>query len=283
MQVPGKNVLILAAICVSILGGVGAYKIAQAARLNLEKNTAGIIVSAETTPTVKSENKLLNALQQADFSAISSSTYSNPFAPAESDTMTERLSKDFFVSYAKTQTGELTDANDIELVNNALAGIDTSKLPREKYSTSDMRIISGNTQAELRKYGNDFVTFQNERLLAIKENPTKYQNDLNAIGGVYASIAEKLITMQVPVSLAAEHLTIANAFYLSSKDFEMISQQTNDPVKALLGLRQYKESVERQQRMFTDIASYFKRNGIIFSDTEPGYFWNSFVAPSSAQ
>lgn len=276
MQVPGKNVLILAAICLSVVGGVGAYKVAQAARQNASSTVGGIAASTVSINAIqKSDNKLLSALQQTELESISSSTYANPFAPSESDTMTDRLSKNFFTSYAKIQSGESESSSDeATLVNNALATVDVSKMPREKYSTGDMNIISGNTEAELRSYGNNFIIRQNDKLQAIKQNPENYKDNLVAIGTVYASVAQNLIDIPVPVALATEHLTIVNSYYLSSEDFKLINQQTNDPVKALFGLRQYKDAVERQTQMFTDIASHMKVNGIIFSDTEPGYFWN---------
>ncbi|MES3005664.1 MAG: hypothetical protein V4664_01810 [Patescibacteria group bacterium] len=282
MQLPGKNILVLGAVCLSIIGAAAAYKLAQTTRANIEANNKGGIVTSENQEGIKSSNKLLSALQEIELASSAGPVVQNPFAPAEGDTLTDRLSKNFFSSYVQTQSVDNTDLpNDEALVNSALNTVDVSKLPREKYTTSDMHIIAGNTKEELHAYGNNFVIMQNTELALIQQNPSAYKNNLNAIGSIYATIALKLLDVQVPVALAAEHLAIANAFYLSAEDFKLINDQVNDPMKSLLGLRQYKDAVERQRQMYTDIAAYLKANGILFDKTEPGYFWTSFDAESS--
>lgn len=283
MQLPGKNVLVLAAVCLSIIGGVSAYKIAQSARLKMAETTEGGIVASNIATVPASTNKLLNALQEIELTS-GNTTSTNPFAPSANDTLTDRLSKNFFSSYAKTQGSDSSELPDDEtLINNALSTVDTSKMPKEKYTTSDMKIVAGNTKEELRAYGNAFAKIQYEGLLPIRQNPSVYQNDLSSIGTVYAPIAARLIKIPVPVAIAAEHLAIVNGFYISSEDFKLIDEQSKDPMKSLLGLRQYKDTVERQTRMYTDIANYFKSNGILFTDTEPGFFWTELTETDSSR
>lgn len=270
MNLPGKNILILGAVCLSIVGATGAYKAAQAAREKAQIEENSLVASVDNAN--KTSNKLLNALQQAELESIKTNS-TNPFAPAQNDTMTDRLSKSFFNSYIQAQAGKDTGLDDASLVNNALATVDVSKLPREKYAASELKVIAGNTSDELKAYANEFAKIQIEELIKIQQNQDFYKNNLNEIGKVYALIGERLVKMQVPVAVAAEHLVIVNAYILMNDDFKLISDQEKDPLKALLGLRQYKEATERQGNMFIKIAAYLKSSGILFDETEPGYFW----------
>lgn len=282
VHTPGKNVLILAAVCLSIIGGVGAYKVAQAARENLE--VRGGIDVATSTPGFSANSKLLSALQEAQFASSSDIYNENPFTVTKDDTLTEALSKNFFTSYSEFQaTGNLeTGFDEQSILNQAFKNVDLNQLPKEKYSTADISITGVISPDEIRAYANNFVAIQNEGLIKIKNNPKAYENNLTAIGQIYASIGEKLLTIKVPIAVAGEHLSIANAFYISSEDFKLISAQDKDPLKSLLGLRQYKETVERQREMYTEMAAYFERSGIIFSESEPGYFWTTFDTSTGA-
>ncbi len=284
MTLPGKNILILGAVCLSIIGGVGAYKIAQAARANLETSQKGIIASTNSNQNASASNstsKLLGALQQAELATISSSS-TNPFAPVAGDTLTNQLSKNFFTSYIQVQAGTESESQNEALINNALANIDVKQLPKEKYTASDLKVTGINTPAFLKTYANLFAQIQAEEIKKIQDNPSYYQDNLLEIGKIYAVIGERLIKMEVPVTVAAEHLVIANGYILSGENFKMIMEQDKDPLKSLIGLRQYKETVEQQHEMFTQIGTYLGTSGILFNKTEPGFFWTAFGAATSS-
>ena len=275
MQLPGKTILVLAAVCLSVIGGVGAYRVAQAARASLEVSNNNIIATSEAAPVSNSTNKLLSALQEAELETTKSGGLQNPFAPADDDTLTDRLSKNFFSSYVQAETGASTDNE--ALINSAMNAVDVNQLPKERYVASDLKVTGASSEAELKAYGNLFAAIQIEELTKIEQNQSVYKNDLNAIGAIYENMGERLMKVEVPVAVAAEHLVIANGFILNNENFKMISQQDKDPLKSLLGLRQYKETTERQTVMFTEIAAYLKSSGIIFNKSEPGYFWTKLT------
>ena len=291
MKLPGKNILILAALCLSAIGALSAYQLASYARVKAEQTN--LIASADNSAingsSVNGSNKIMSALEQAAESQLEATTSLNPFAPSSSDTMTDRLSKSFFTAYAQTEannssvdpaTGQPLDpasdaANKASLVNSALATVDTSTLPKQKYTTGDIATFVPTTSGDFHAYGNTFISIQNNTLKKIADNPAVYKNNIRAIGSVYTSLGEQLMHMKVPISLAQQHVEIANDFILSADTFILIDQQSKDPMKALLALRIYKDATERQAEMYTEIANYFRSSGILFDKTEAGYSWST--------
>ncbi len=273
MQLPGRNVLILGAICLSIIGGVVSYQIADNIRNRSIHKNAGIVASINTTnPTTK----IQALLAQTQAEQIATTTVS-PFTPLPGDTLTERLSKNFFSSYAQAQVSNSgNSADDAALANNALASVDTSKMPKQKYSIANMQVVANGTTADLKAYGNLFASIQINGFKPVKDHPELYNTNLAKLAAVYGAIGEQLKNMQVPIAVSNQHLEIVNDYILAKDLFPMIDQQSKDPLKALLAVRMFKDSDGRQEEMYTEIASYFSSNGILFDDTEPGSFWSTF-------
>ena len=286
-QGPSKKLLTLTAVCLSVILAVSAYKIALAVRNSAEKAQNNIIASAsDNAPTIETTgNKVLNALQQAQLEAT---TTGNPFAPNKDDTLTDRLSKNFFASYAQNQLAsnanpdmQTTDSDAETIANNALASVDTSTMPKSKYSLSSLTITAGASVGELRAYGNTFAAIQDEEFKKISDNPGKYKNDLNAIAPIYRNIGERLAHIQVPVGVSVQHLQLVNDYILSADMFPLISAQSKDPLKALIAMRAYKDASTRQNGLYTEIADYLESNAILFNKTEPGFFWAGMTTDSN--
>ena len=98
---------------------------------------------------------------------------------------------------------------------------------------------------------------------------------MSDLAPVYREIGNKLIQMEVPNSLASEHLQLANSFVIMADTFGIIDNQQGDPVKALLGLRIIQDTLPQQIDLFTKMSDYFNRNDILFSKGEYGVIWNA--------
>lgn len=282
---PSKKLLTLAAVCLSVILTISAYKIALAVRVSAEKHQNSIVASAVTAPVKETTgSKVMNALEQAQIEAMATTTV-NPFAANKNDTLTDRLSKNFFASYAQNQLAtnndpniQTTDADATTIANNAIASVDTGSMPKPKYSLSSLTVSSGATAAEVHAYGNLFASIQAEEFKKISDNPNLYNNDLNTIAPIYRNIGERLAHIQVPVAVSVEHLQLVNDYILSADLFPIISAQSKDPLKALIAMRGYKDASTRQSGLYTAIADYFQSNAILFNKTEPGFFWASITS-----
>ena len=282
---PSKKLLTLAAVCLSVVLTISAYKIAVAVRVSAEKHQNNIVAYGVTEPVNETTgSKVMNALEQAQIEAMATTT-TNPFAANKNDTLTDRLSKNFFASYAQNQLAtnnnpgaETTDADAETIANNAIASVDTSSMPKAKYNLRSLPISSGATATEIHAYGNLFATIQAEEFKKISDNPNLYKNDLNAIAPIYRSIGERLAHIQVPVAVSVQHLQLVNDYILSADLFPIISAQSKDPLKALIAMREYKDASTRQSGLYTEIADYFQSNAILFNKTEPGFFWASMTS-----
>jgi hypothetical protein len=278
LKLPSKKILTLAASCIALVAILSAYRVALAMR---QSRGTGSSISVATDAS-SANSKLQGALQDADEAQASST---NPFAPSPNDTMTDTLSKGIFSAYAQTQVADDdgTDEPDTDTaINQALSSVDTSTLPKPRYSLNDITISSSIGAGDLRNYANQFATIQNTGFQLIANNPGKYNNDLNAIGTVYYSIGEQLIKMSVPSPLVEEHLEITNDFIFSADNFKLITQQDSDPMKALLALRHYKDANVAEDAAYTEIAYYLRSNGILFDQSEPGYMWVQIASSSDA-
>ncbi|MEN9649169.1 MAG: hypothetical protein RL094_136 [Candidatus Parcubacteria bacterium] len=278
MKLPGQHVLILGAICLSILGGVGAYKYAQYKKAaEALRNRNGIVASAAGTNADTQSKEYAEILAQIELAKIdaAASTTANPFLPSPNDTMTDSLSKNVFISYLKYQGDDNLDAaGQAEIANAVVSNIDASKLPGLKYSLNSIKMTYSVNVADIKLYGNTFATIRNKHLAQIAANSQFYNTHLVELGAILSQLGEELMKMNVPSEVALPHLDIANAYIRSGESFKIISGQAKDPLKALLGVKVFKDDLDRQTEMYTQISNYFSNNGILFDTTEPGIMWN---------
>ncbi len=290
MTLPGQNVLILGAICISIIGSIGAYRFAEYQKATSLSNSGykqgSLVASGGGSDTASSSRvsgnyaQILTNIELANIDA--KAAYENPFLPKDSDTLTDRLSKNVFVSYLQTQKSDGSAANSQEeLATQVVANIDTSQLPTAKYSLNTVNMFYPKTKAEIKAYGNAFAEIRTRNLQIIAANPAKYEKDIAAVGDIMKKIGEELITIRVPSEVALAHLDIVNGYIRTGEAFKIIADEKKDPLKALLGLKIFKEENEKQAEMFTQIGNYFVKNAILFDKAEPGDMWNVSTTQAS--
>lgn len=276
IELPHRKVLILAAICISIILVSLSYQI-----ITEKKKVAGLkpvsitAVAGDTEESNLADKRVLEVLQEvrnAELGALATS--SNPFDPSPKDTVSDRFSKDVFAAFLKYRAAN-GNISEEDLSRDAISNIKTNNLPKPKYNLSDIQIFVPKNKDDLKKYGNDFAQNYLETLAPVSKNPSKYNKKVSDLAPVYRSIGDKLIRTPVPNSLAAEHLQIANSFVLMADTFGIIDNQQGDPVKALLGLRIIQDTLPQQIDLFTKISDYFNQNGILFNKGEYGAIWNT--------
>ncbi len=88
-------------------------------------------------------------------------------------------------------------------------------------------------------------------------------DDLEKIAELQHGVSNKLIGMQVPYAVAGPHLAIANNSAKISIALLSLKNLEEDPILAMIGLRQYFEYSAEYEKAISDLSAYFKANGII--------------------
>ena len=265
-----NKVLILGAICVSIIAGVLSYKLADYKNkqdLRNPKKLAGIF---NITPDLTSES-IQNALNNTD--QASTSPEDDPFTITDKDTVTSRLAKQIYSDYINQEAGN-SDLTYDDIAQNALSHISASDMPLAKHGLGEIVFTDQSNPSDIRAYGNSFAEIYMRNINIIYNNQQKYSKDLLALASIYENISRELVKLKVPVQIATTHLAIVNDYQTMADSFRLIDKQSTDPVKALLGIRSAKNATDDNDQMFINIDNYFKNNDIIFGNNEAGKIWN---------
>jgi hypothetical protein len=277
IELPHTKILVLAAICISIISIVLAYKISEAKK-NLVNNKNIYATAGSDANEIAADQRIADALNEAQLANLGYlGSTTDPLAPSPKDTLTDRFSKDIFAAYIQFEkSGEKLSESELSL--NPINNINTDSLPKPVYTSSDISVFTPSNKDEIKKYGNLFAKTYLDALAPVAAHPERFSDDLINIGEIYKKIGESLIKIKAPAEVAEKQLSLANGFAVMAKAFPLVNGQQKDPVKALLGLQVVKDSMENQVRMFTDMNTYFRQNGILFEKGEPGALWNNLSA-----
>jgi hypothetical protein len=279
-ELPHTKILVLAAVCISMIAITIAYKVSEARKEVLKQKNISVSAGSDSETTA-ADRRVADALYEAQLGSLGNlASSSDPLAPSPKDTLTDRFSKDIFQAYIQFErSGE--QLSETELSQNPIANIKTDFLPKPQYTSMDVTVFVPKTKDEIKQYGNLFAKTYLDALAPIGAHPEMFSDDLVNIGKVYRKTGEQLIKIKAPAEIAEKQLNLANGFVIMAQAFPLVNGQQKDPVKALLGLRTVKDSMENQITMFTEMSSYFKRNDILFEKGEPGALWNGISASST--
>ena len=85
-----------------------------------------------------------------------------------------------------------------------------------------------------------------------------------------------LINIPVPDTLSEIHLSIANDYFVYAQTLKNIDKYQNDPVKAMVSIREVETIQRQQEESFATLASFFREHGIIFNESDAGILWNQY-------
>lgn len=279
---PHRKVLILGAVCISIIAIILTYKISSEKRLLLENQAELLVRAGRTEEEISTDRKIIEALNNAKLAslgALASST--NPFDPSPKDSISDRFSKDVFATYLKYEKdGVLPDGD--ALIQN-FEYLDVNDVDKNKYSLAFMNIFEPTTKDEIKNYGNTLAKTYLDTISPVDRDVMKYQTDINAMVPIYKAVGENLLRVRTPSAVASTHLQLANQYLKQADAFVLVGGQVKDPVRALLGLKVIREGIPVQVEMFTNIKKYLTDNGIVYEANEPGNFWNVGTTTISIQ
>lgn len=279
---PHRKVLILGAVCISIIAIVLTYKISSEKRLILEKQADLSVTAGRTEEELEIERKIITALNNAKLASLGAlASSSNPFEPTPKDSISDRFSKDVFATYLRYEKdGVLPDGD--ALIQN-FEYLDVNDIDKNKYSLAFMNIFEPTTKDEIKNYGNIFAKTYLNTIAPVDRDVMRYQTDINAMVPIYKAIGENLLKIPTPSAVASVHLQLVNQYLKQADAFVLVGGQVKDPVRALLGLKVIREGIPIQVEMFTNIKMYLNDNGIVYEANEPGNFWNVGTTTISIQ
>jgi hypothetical protein len=278
LKSPSNKILILSAICLSLIASIGAYKIGEARKVINESSRKNAAVYVDIKKTNADTLALQEALNKIQLEAtLNPSEDANPFGPKESDTLTDTLAKNIFLSYAERESGKSTD-DDAAIAGSVIGGIDTSALPQPTFSLNDVRLFVPQTKEDIKRYGNEAggVIKQYYTLMTM---PKYSDGDLRKLSVIHQRIGQELIKIKVPAALSQSHMNLANSYVVFGDSIGlMATEEQRDPLKALLSMRTAKDSSESMTTATIEINTYLKQNDILYSENEAGLIWEKLIS-----
>ncbi len=272
-QNPHHKVLIIGAICLSLLAGVFSYKLAKYNQVAQEEKSVLGFFDITGDKEDSDAKKIQDAIDKVANKDFNEEEINDPFIITSKDSATDRFIKQFYSDYVNQEAG-VSDLSADDVANNAISQLSSGDMPRAKYGLKDVSIFGNTTSTNIRSYGNTFAEIYFRNMSKVANNEAKYSSNLLEIAKVYEDISKELLKIQVPVEISTPHTAIVNNYQILADSFRLINSQASDPVKALLGVRSAKTTMEENDAMFISISKYFKNNGIIFNKSEAGYIWN---------
>lgn len=274
------KVLILGAVCLSIIGIILTSKISGEQKINIANEYELSVVSGKTEDQLTAEKKIIEALNKAQLASLGSlASSSNPFDPSPKDTLSDRFSKDIFAAYLKyEQDGIVPDG---DAIVNSFQYLDISDVNKNTYNLSNLNIFVPTSSAEIKNYGNVYAKIFLETTGPVDKDTAKYLGNINNMIPIYKALGQNLLKIPVPSAVANEHLELINQYLKQADAFVLVSGEIKDPVKALLGLKVVQEGVNSQTEMYTHIKAYLNNNGILYDKSESGTFWNTGTSTNS--
>lgn len=270
---PHHKVLIIGAICLSLLAGVFSYKLAKYNQVAQEEKSVLGFFDITGDKEDSDAKKIQDAIDRVANKDFTEEEIDDPFIITSKDSATDRFIKQFYSDYVNQEAG-VSDLSADDVANNAISQLSSGDMPRAKYGLKDISIFGNTTSTNIRSYGNTFAEIYFRNMSKVANNEAKYSSNLLEIAKVYEDISKELLKIQVPVEISTPHVAIVNNYQILADSFRLINGQASDPVKALLGVRSAKITMEENDTMFINISKYFKNNGIIFNKSEAGYIWN---------
>lgn len=235
-------------------------------------------VKLKRSPVVAGPNDALNLSSGGSSGLVSGDT--------EPETFTETVSRDLFAKYLfLKEQGQFDSATQKELIQDIVSSASLAGVEKRVYVTPDLNIVGDNSQESLVAYGNalrgafvqNATTEVGKELVIIQGSIEGGKQDEEELKKVvlasqsYEAIERASLGIKVPFDIASLHIKLVNSYAaMSAIDIEL-AEMFNDPMRALVGLREYNEEIEILLESITNIRFFLENRGIIFDDSTQKY------------
>ncbi len=206
-------------------------------------------------------------------------------ASEDTTNSTEKLSQEFFAEYlsAKQSDASMSDAQKEALIGNLIAKEASTNSSFKKYTLEDIHVVTDGSQETIHSYGNTLgeiiitnstADLQSELSIlqsAIANQDKKKLDDLDPIIARYQKVIDQSLKIDVPPTASLLHLNFINAVSGLTESISKMKFVIDDPLVSLKSLSLYSDNRDALVKAITDLASYFKENGVVFNKDEYGY------------
>lgn len=219
-----------------------------------------------------------------------------PGADPAPSSLTEEFSRKFLGQYLLTRGAEPpTEEAMANFVSDAIAELVQTSLATPRYTASDARIASGDDAAAFRTYMKEMqaVSDAHEPLLedrdvalirsAIEKSDADALVKLKDMSETYETLAEAVMQVRVPRSAVEAHVATANALNYLSIATADVAEYTEDPIRTLLGIGEYRESIRLTLEALALMHGPMTRSGVTVDASAPEYdFYQTVMAAPAA-
>jgi hypothetical protein len=233
-----------------------------------DKTSDGEEVLANRDPNKKAPNDGLAEVKIAQKSVVP-----NIYESFTKNSLTDSVSQDLFSYYLQTkQNNGVLSGEELNNIAEQISSETTGQsLFTDKYTIEAVGVFSDSDINAILKYSNDFGRVYIDFSNSIQNSP----NDLKVMATYFANFSKQISLMKAPNSLRGTHLEIMNNFYNSSIALLILADFEKDPVKASLATKVFRGLDDRRPQLFTTVASYILRSGIIFDNQDIEDLWQN--------
>lgn len=214
-----------------------------------------------------------------------------------SNTLTAKFAQNLFILYlsAKQENGG-KDLSQQDLQKIALQAIDKfskSVSISPNFKTKNEIAVSGSGGKALRAFASSADTVFSNTPIRSKKSETAYLYDalqnkskdsaqsalthITIIANGYQKISAGLSVLPVPKELAGADLNLINALYRLGAIIGDFTHINNDPLTAIIAMKQYPEAVQKLGKAFLAISSVYKDNSVSIPFGTSGYMFTHVV------
>jgi hypothetical protein len=187
--------------------------------------------------------------------------------------LTDNLSKDLFSAYVNSKNNRTLNGDGSGSLNDIANSIAQEALNSnrliDRYDISAIGTFNDNDIDAGKEYGEKFGSMYIQML----ERVSNGDADISSIANQYMNFSKSITAIYTPESLATTQTAIGNNFYNTAVMFSIIAKYDEDPIRAALAIKNMRELIAAQPKLFISVANYFTRNGIIFENKDIQRLW----------
>jgi len=217
--------------------------------------------------------------------AIVSTDSSLPPAPAEG-TLTAAFTQNFITRYFKavnaSVNGNLSEIAMQNIARETIEELSQAIVLAPDFKSKRNLTVSGSGPEALKAFAISaetvFLTNKGNasasEIAYLKQAVEKGDDvalvHISAIAKLYRTTATGLSALTVPAELAQDYLSLINSLARLSEITEDFTRVNDDPLAAMLALKQYPQTIQSLGAAFINIGNIYKTNGVVLTKGEPG-------------
>ncbi len=227
------------------------------------------------------EERTISQSKQAE--AIRKNSEATAVKPGNQN-VTQEFAQQIFSKYMELKKGgtKLDERSMDALAENFIKNNDLLDPTINPYTASNFSILKNTSTEDIRAYGNNLGKIvlahssksgKNEMevfLSSLQKNDEEMIKELDPIIATYKGMVKDMVLMKVPEAALTDHVALVNSIDQVGRTIEGLRKIYSDPLVGVPAMYAYKDSVDSLTKNFRGMENYFKAQGILFTQSEPG-------------